>query len=234
MSRKGHAQNKFVRFITIPFRALGKARDLYVRSMTSCAAGVSFGQGGGAADYAGQLPRSFSESSAASSYANEDFRDLIRAASVRSLGHRNEVEMFLQEQLKQMRAAKGLPKSSSVGMGRIDEDKPFESEEKNQLHHVDNNAMKQDTLFKRSKTYAVTKRSSDKLEHGHHLLPQEGPKYHVECFKFLLMATEVCRKYCNLRSLNYFCIASRLKLFAICWASPSSAFPTWLWISNQL
>ncbi|KAL4271494.1 hypothetical protein GQ457_13G009230 [Hibiscus cannabinus] len=159
MSRKGHAQNKFVRFITIPFRALGKARDLYVRSMTSCAAGVSFGQGGAAPDYAGQLPRSFSESSAASSYANEDFRDLIRAASVRSLGHRNEVEMFLQEQMK---AAKGLPKSSSVGMGRIDEDKPFESEEKNQLHHLDNNTitMKQDSLFKRSKTYAVTKRSS--------------------------------------------------------------------------
>ncbi|KAK8649050.1 hypothetical protein V6N13_129788 [Hibiscus sabdariffa] len=158
MSRKGHAQNKFVRFITIPFRALGKARDLYVRSMTSCAAGVSFGQGGAAPDYAGQLPRSFSESSAASSYANEDFRDLIRAASVRSLGHRNEVEMFLQEQLKQMKAAKGLPKSSSVGMGRIDEDKPFETEEKN----VDNNTitMKQDSLFKRSKTYAVTKRSS--------------------------------------------------------------------------
>ncbi|GMI64918.1 hypothetical protein like AT1G10140 [Hibiscus trionum] len=160
MSRKVHAQNKFVRFITIPFRALGKARDLYVKSLTSCAAGVSFGQGGG--DYTGQypgLPRSFSESSAASSYDNEDLRDLIRAASVRSLGHKNEVEMFLQEQLKQMRAAKGLPKSSSVGMGRIEEDKPFESEENNEIHHVDNNK-KQDSLFKRSKTYAVTKRSS--------------------------------------------------------------------------
>ncbi|KAE8679911.1 Calcium-transporting ATPase 3 family protein [Hibiscus syriacus] len=161
MSSKGHIQNKFLRFITIPFRALGKARDLYVKSLTSCAASVSFGQGGG--DYAGQypgLPRSFSASSAASSRDDEDLRDLIRAASVRSLGHKNEVEMFLQEQLKQMRAAKRLPKSSSVGMGRIDEDKPFEFQEKNEVDRVDNNNKKQDSLFTRSKTYAVTKRTS--------------------------------------------------------------------------
>ncbi|KAE8731312.1 FKBP-type peptidyl-prolyl cis-trans isomerase family protein [Hibiscus syriacus] len=52
MSRKGNAQNKLVKFITIPFRALGKAKDLYVKSLTSCAASVSFGQGCG--DYAGQ------------------------------------------------------------------------------------------------------------------------------------------------------------------------------------
>ncbi|KAK8512410.1 hypothetical protein V6N13_083043 [Hibiscus sabdariffa] len=161
MSSKGHGKNKFVRFITIPFRALGKAKDLYVRSLTSCAASVSFGQGCG--DYAGQypgLPRSVSASSAASSHDNEDLRDLIRAASVRSLGHRNEVEMFLQEQLKQMKAAKGrLPKSSSVGMGRIDEDKAVEFEEKDEAHHADDSDKKQDPLFKRSKTYAVTKRS---------------------------------------------------------------------------
>ncbi|GMJ02571.1 hypothetical protein like AT1G58420 [Hibiscus trionum] len=160
MSRKGHSQNKFVRFIRIPFRVLGKARDLYVKSLTSCAAGVSLGQGCG--DYAtGQypgLPRSVSASSAASSLDNEDLRDLIRAASVRSLGHRNEVEMILQEQLKQMKAAKGLPKSSSVGMGRIDEDRSVEFEEnKEVLHAGSNNDKKQDPLFKKSKTYAVTK-----------------------------------------------------------------------------
>ncbi|KAE8690379.1 FKBP-type peptidyl-prolyl cis-trans isomerase family protein [Hibiscus syriacus] len=162
MSLKVNTQNEFMRFITIPFRALGKAKDLYVKSLTSCAASVSFSQGGG--DYAGQypgFPRSFSASSAASRRDDEDLKDLIRAASIRSLGHKNEVEMFLQEQLKQMRAAKGLPKSSSVGMGKIDEDQPFEFEEKNEVHRVDNNnKKKQDSLFTRSKTYAVTKRSS--------------------------------------------------------------------------
>ncbi|XP_022765949.1 uncharacterized protein LOC111310821 [Durio zibethinus] len=155
MRSKGHGQNKFVRFITVPFRALGKARDLYVRSLTSCASSVSFGQGSG--DYTGQysgLPRSFSASSAISN-DNEDLRELIRAASVRSLGHENEIEMFLQEQLRQMRS-KGLPKSCSVGMGRIDEDKPCEFEE-NEAAVVEKK--KQDFLYPRSKSYAVTKRS---------------------------------------------------------------------------
>ncbi|XVE70208.1 hypothetical protein DITRI_Ditri10aG0054500 [Diplodiscus trichospermus] len=157
MRTKGHSHNKFLRFITVPFRALGKARDLYVRSLTSCASRVSYGQGSG--DYAGAysgLPRSFSASSATSN-DNEDYRDLIRAASVRSLGHRNEIEMFLQQQLKLQMGSRGLPKSCSVGMGRIDEEKPYESEEKDAAAVVDK---KQGFLYPRSKSYAVTKRGS--------------------------------------------------------------------------
>ncbi|XP_021284935.1 uncharacterized protein LOC110417070 [Herrania umbratica] len=155
MRSKGHSSNKFVRFITVPFKMLGKARDLYVRSLSSCASTVSYGQssGGYTGQYSG-LPRSFSASSAASSNDNEDLRELIRAASVRSLGHRNEMEMFLQQQLRQM-GSKGLPKSCSVGMGRIDEDKPCEFEEEDDVV-VDK---KQDFLYPRSKSYAVTKRS---------------------------------------------------------------------------
>ncbi|XWS25496.1 hypothetical protein CRYUN_Cryun27aG0073000 [Craigia yunnanensis] len=155
MRSRGHSQNKFVRFITVPIRALGKARDLYVRSLTSCASRVSYGQSSG--DYTGQysgLPRSFSASSATSN-DNEDLRELIRAASVRSLGHRNEIEMFLQEQLRLQMGSKGLPKSCSVGMGRIDEDKTCEFEE-NDAIVVDK---KQDFLYPRSKSYAATKRS---------------------------------------------------------------------------
>ncbi|XWS21304.1 hypothetical protein CRYUN_Cryun30bG0044200 [Craigia yunnanensis] len=129
MSSKGHSHNKFLRFITVPFRALGRARDLYVRSLTSCASRVSYGHSSG--DYTGQysgLPRSFSASSATSD-DNEDLRELIRAASVRNLGNRNEIEMFLRQQLRLQLGSKGLPKSCSVGMGRIDEDKPCEFEE---------------------------------------------------------------------------------------------------------
>ncbi|XP_022772925.1 uncharacterized protein LOC111315468 [Durio zibethinus] len=155
MRSKGYSHNKFVRFITVPFRALGKARDLYVRSLTSCASRVSCGQG--SADYTGQysgLPRSFSTSSTTSN-DNEDLRELVRAASVRSLGHRNEVEMFLQQQLRLQMGSKGLPKSCSIGMGRIDEDKPCEFEE-NDAVVVDK---KQDFLYPRSKSYSVTRRS---------------------------------------------------------------------------
>ncbi|XVF64208.1 hypothetical protein PTKIN_Ptkin09bG0149700 [Pterospermum kingtungense] len=154
MSSKGHSQNKFLRFITVPFRALGKARDLYVRSLTSCASRVSYGQSSG--DYTG-LPRSFSASSAISN-DSEDLRELMRAASVRSLGHRNEIEMFLQQQLKLQTGSKGLPKSSSVGMGRIDEDKPCEFGENGDDAVLDKK--KKNFLYPRSKSYAVRKRSA--------------------------------------------------------------------------
>ncbi|XVE55729.1 hypothetical protein DITRI_Ditri03aG0181700 [Diplodiscus trichospermus] len=155
MGSKGH--NKLVRFITVPFRALGKARDLYVRSLTRCASRVSYGQS--SCDYRGEypgLPRSFSASSATSD-DGEDLKELIRAASVRSLGHRNEIEMYLQQQLGLKMGSKGLPKSCSVVMmGRIDEDKPCEFEENDGADVVDK---KQDFLYPRSKSYAVTKRS---------------------------------------------------------------------------
>ncbi|XVE95048.1 hypothetical protein REPUB_Repub02eG0062900 [Reevesia pubescens] len=156
MRSKGDSSNKFVRFITVPFKALCKAKDLYVRSLTSCASRVSYGQSSG--DYTGQypgLPRSFSASSAISK-DNEDLRELIRAASVRSLGHSNEVEMFLQQQLRLQMGSKGLPKSSSVGMGRIDEEKSCEFEENDDVV-IDKK--KQGFLYPRSKSYAVTKTS---------------------------------------------------------------------------
>ncbi|XVF36448.1 hypothetical protein REPUB_Repub19eG0059400 [Reevesia pubescens] len=154
---KGHSHNKFLQLITVPFKALCKARDLYVKSLTSCASRVSYGQSSG--DYTGQysgLPRSFSASSTMSN-DNEDLRDLIRAASIRNLGHRNEIEMFLQQQLRLQMGSQGLPKSCSVGMGRIDEDEPSEFEENDAAVTVNNK--KQGFLYPRSKSYAVTKRS---------------------------------------------------------------------------
>ncbi|KAL4334754.1 hypothetical protein GQ457_07G024820 [Hibiscus cannabinus] len=155
MGSKGQSHNKFMRFITVPLKALGKARDLYVRSMTSCASSVSYAHAS-AGQYSG-LPRSFSVSSAASN-DNDDLKELIRAASVRSLGHRNEVEMLFQQQQQQSRVQMGskrLPKSCSVAMGRIDEENPCEFE--------DNEAVvlekKRDLLYPRSKSYAVAKTS---------------------------------------------------------------------------
>ncbi|KAE8658790.1 FKBP-type peptidyl-prolyl cis-trans isomerase family protein [Hibiscus syriacus] len=153
MRSKGHSHNKFMRFITVPLKALGKARDLYVRSFTSCASSVSYGHA--AEQYSG-LPRSFSLISATSD-DKDDFRELIRAASVRSLGHRDGLDMlFRQQQQQRVRmGSKGLPKSSSVAMGRIDEENPCEFEE-NEAAVVDK---KRDLLYPRSKSYAVTKTS---------------------------------------------------------------------------
>ncbi|KAE8659175.1 FKBP-type peptidyl-prolyl cis-trans isomerase family protein [Hibiscus syriacus] len=129
MRSEGHSHNKFMRMISVPLKALGKARDLYVRSLTSCASNVSYGHA--AEQYSG-LPRSFSVSSVTSN-DNDDFRELVRAASVRSLGHKDELDMLFrrrqQQQPRVRMGSKGLPKSCSVAMGRIDEENPCEFEE---------------------------------------------------------------------------------------------------------
>ncbi|GMP60685.1 hypothetical protein CsSME_00023441 [Camellia sinensis var. sinensis] len=63
MRTKASNQNRLMRFITIPIRALGKARDFYVRIITDCAQRVSYG--GAMGIQSGpihNLPKSFSVS----------------------------------------------------------------------------------------------------------------------------------------------------------------------------
>ncbi|GLT63310.1 hypothetical protein SLA2020_358840 [Shorea laevis] len=155
MRSKGQNQSKFMRFITIPFRVLGKARDLYVRSLTDCSHRVSHSDS--VVLVRGQssiFPRSFSASSSRSD-DNEDYRDLIQAASVRSMGHRNEIDMLMKQQLMAMAETGRLPKSCSVGMGRIDEDEPCEFGEEVSSEPK----MKSDLVYPRSKSCAVGKKT---------------------------------------------------------------------------
>jgi len=154
MGIKGHQQNRFVRFITIPFKLLGKTKDLYVRSMTSCAHGVGNQAMGGAA----ALPKSFSVSSSRCSGDDDDLRELIRAASARTSVDRIDMDMILKQQAAQSAVmmsagSRGLPKSSSVGMGKIDEDRPCDFEE------AGAGGGKADLFYPRSRSYAVAKRS---------------------------------------------------------------------------
>ncbi|KAF2590439.1 hypothetical protein F2Q70_00041922 [Brassica cretica] len=131
MRNKGQKQNKFLRIISAPLRALGKARDFYMRSITGCSARTHYSS---AASVSTPFPRSRSSSSAAFSSSastrrttdfgiDDDYSELVRAASVRSLGHKNEIDMFLHEKLQQEKLRqRGLPKSSSVGMAKIEEE----------------------------------------------------------------------------------------------------------------
>ncbi|KAE8666463.1 FKBP-type peptidyl-prolyl cis-trans isomerase family protein [Hibiscus syriacus] len=135
MKSKGHSRkscNKFVRCLKAPFRALRKARDGYIRFLTSCASSINYGECPGY--FPGQyheLPRSFSERSSATSTSNVKeeavLRELIRAASVPSLSRGNEMDMFppKQSRMRMRMRSRGLPKN----MGRIDEDKPCEFED---------------------------------------------------------------------------------------------------------
>ncbi|KAG7653750.1 hypothetical protein ISN44_As01g009800 [Arabidopsis suecica] len=156
-------QNRFLRIISTPLRALGKARDFYVRSITGCAARTQYSS---SASVSAPFPRSRSSSSAAFSSSassrratdfgiDEDYSELVRAASVRSLGHKNEIDMLLQEKLQQQKQQKqGLPKSSSVGMAKIEEEE--ETEEGSVNPKMKKTKKVSDLLYPRSKSYAVT------------------------------------------------------------------------------
>ncbi|KAL1344952.1 hypothetical protein HN51_018753 [Arachis hypogaea] len=137
MRNKG-GQNKLVRIITTPIRVLGKAKDMYVRSITQCGYSVSYGNTGDAAGrFQAGLPRSYSAATSMSGAGSEDYAELVRAASARTMGNRIDVDLVLKLQQEARGRGQsqsqsqpvGLPKSVSVGMGRIDEDKPFDLNE---------------------------------------------------------------------------------------------------------
>lgn len=129
MKTKASQENRFLRIITIPVRALAKARDLYVKSMTRYADKINYSNVMGLPQVSG-LPKSFSVNSDGS-FHDEDFRELVRAASAGSIGSRVDLDMYIKaEMMKIHEAGSGNgsrampPRSSSVAMGRIDEDKP--------------------------------------------------------------------------------------------------------------
>ncbi|XP_010414732.1 PREDICTED: uncharacterized protein LOC104700835 [Camelina sativa] len=177
MGNSGKKKNRFLRIVTMPLKVLSKARDLYMRSITGCAARTHYSSAVDAASV--PFPRSRSTSSAFSSSASsrrrssdytfdDDYSELIRAASARSLGHKNEIDMIIHQQLQQQQQQRqrqeirvaavavsgknGLPKSSSVGMtmARIDE----EDEEEGSIKKGS------DLLYPRSRSHAVTIRGS--------------------------------------------------------------------------
>jgi hypothetical protein len=151
----------FIRIMSSPIRALGKARDAYVRSITNCGQSMSYGGGYpmDAASRFSSLSRSQSaatsrksssrRSTSSSLEGNEDFAELVRAASARTLVNRLDMDLVLkQQQQQQQKLNKGLPKSSSVGMAKIDEDMPFDSSVDGKIGFVADS-------YPRSKSYAV-------------------------------------------------------------------------------
>lgn len=185
MRSKGSNQSsRLMRIITIPIRVLGKAKDFYVNSMIKCSDSASYGNFMG---LPATVPRSFSVSSSrSSSYDNEDLRELIRSASASatasvrtttSMGmgrHNNKLssmnlDLYLMKQ-QQMRPSSGammmgsrrVPRSSSVGMGKIDENMPCDFGEDHQLGSIGSVNVKSSSnefTYPRSRTYAVARRN---------------------------------------------------------------------------
>ncbi|CAN4095319.1 unnamed protein product [Withania somnifera] len=141
MKSKVSNKNKFLRILALPWKALKKARDYYVNNM------IKF-----AVMNPGTLPRSYSTSvSSLSSRSinnneSEDFRELVRAASARSMRNNINFKLMMQQQ---MPSKKLVTRSCSVGMARIDEDNPSCVLEKDVM------VMKKDLKYPRSRSYGI-------------------------------------------------------------------------------
>ncbi|OEL35370.1 hypothetical protein BAE44_0003610 [Dichanthelium oligosanthes] len=104
-----------------PARALGRARDLYVRGLTGCARYVPSDAAFGYPVFVPAASLSRSHSSAGSDWsggaADEDLRELVRAASQRRVEQRR----------AELRAvARSQSMAAALSMARIDEDAPCE------------------------------------------------------------------------------------------------------------
>ncbi|KAG0464957.1 hypothetical protein HPP92_019121 [Vanilla planifolia] len=106
--------NRLSRCVRAPFRALSRARDFYVRSMTDCAGRMHYGTAAAPLSF---LPLETCQSSSSNgrlSSSDEDLIELIRASS--------------KSRLRAAAAAEGsVQRSQSVAAVRIDEDAPYES-----------------------------------------------------------------------------------------------------------
>ncbi|KAL8232667.1 hypothetical protein R6Q57_002445 [Mikania cordata] len=167
---KKNRKNLFIRIITTPYRAICKAKDLYIRSITDCANHSTYGMA--PVSHGDPLSRTTSSSSfAASTTASEDLRELIRANSLARMTDLKMTpgpEMTGSSYTKQYVMTKHsspawgsgrVPRSASVGMGRIDEDVPVTGfpcdEDSGRKVNSDR------SMFPRSRSHALT--SSDKF-----------------------------------------------------------------------
>ncbi|PWA78442.1 hypothetical protein CTI12_AA206710 [Artemisia annua] len=130
-----------IRVLKAPLRAMYKIRDLYISSMYTCASGM----GGPSTNnpYTSGLPKSYSTTS---SRPDDDFAELMRIASTRSLGNKLDPE-FLRRQ--QSVGAPVVPRSQSVAIGRIDENSACDD-------FGDDFRLKPE-LIPRSRSHAVTR-----------------------------------------------------------------------------
>ncbi|KAI3669742.1 hypothetical protein L6452_41121 [Arctium lappa] len=126
-----------IRVLKAPVRAICKIRDLYISGMYSCAAGM----GGPVSAHTSGLPKSYSTTSS----RNDDFAELMRIASTRSLGSRLGTDFSGGQQTP---PAPVVPRSQSVAIGRIDEEKSCEFGDDFRLNSE---------MFPRSRSHAVTR-----------------------------------------------------------------------------
>lgn len=144
MAKKASSSaGKLIKYLKAPIRALGKARDFYVRSLTNCAGNMGPGL------YPNTLPKSFSVASSRVSNDDEDMREVMRMVTQKSLREKLEAAAGSRGRIPAAGPKDGLPKSFSVAIGRIDEDKPYYGEGDVKVE-----------LYPRSRSHAVSMKRS--------------------------------------------------------------------------
>ncbi|GJM96762.1 hypothetical protein PR202_ga13625 [Eleusine coracana subsp. coracana] len=113
MSRAG---SRLRRLWRAPARALGRARDMYVRGVTGCARYVPADAAFGYPIIVPAPSLSRTHSASAGAGAEEDLRQLVRAASQR----------HVEQQQRQAAAMRSRSVAGALSMARIDEDAPCE------------------------------------------------------------------------------------------------------------
>ncbi|XVE66699.1 hypothetical protein DITRI_Ditri08aG0099700 [Diplodiscus trichospermus] len=134
---KAELQSKLRHYMSKPRRALHRARDFYVKSMEECASKIGYGGviGCPAASQVSRLHRSYSFNN------DEKFTDFLEAMSKKRPMESNLQEEEIRDAMKEQEY--GVLKrsySTTVGLARIDEDKPCYFQE--------------DAMYVRSRSYA--------------------------------------------------------------------------------
>ncbi|GAV57719.1 hypothetical protein CFOL_v3_01255 [Cephalotus follicularis] len=126
-NKKVSKESILIRFLKAPFRILIKARDFYIQSMTECSGRIGNDSVVGCpTGHVNNLPKTFSVSSTKSSRSDEDLRELMRIASTRP-GLSNKIQLDVLQKLQPpTTGVKDVPRSHSVAIGKIDEDKECE------------------------------------------------------------------------------------------------------------
>ncbi|GAU45426.1 hypothetical protein TSUD_182950 [Trifolium subterraneum] len=145
MTKKDSSKgSKLSKYMKAPLRILKKVRDMYVHGMIQCSHDLAY-VNHATIGYPTQfysLPRSFSVNSTTS---HDDFKELVRAASLK-IRDSNHVELGAE--------AMKVPRSHSVGIGRIEEDKVCEFEDIDDDNGNDDIKVKP-LLYSRSRSCAI-------------------------------------------------------------------------------
>ncbi|KAL0424111.1 UNVERIFIED_CONTAM: hypothetical protein Sradi_0945900 [Sesamum radiatum] len=121
-AKRIRTESRFARYMRGPVKALARARDLYVRSLSGCADHVHCADSMGfPAPHFESLPRSFSTNSSYSK--DEDLKELVRIASTRSLPEKWRRSSTVPENRRRWHAAARWSLAGSMKRSRVNLEK---------------------------------------------------------------------------------------------------------------